>query len=178
MIEIVGLAHRSFIFPADQQNTFTYYNDLQQAFNHLPHISLLQCFSDTQYRMRYSTVEMGIYRVRIICDLQVESDPTAWAIRIRPLAAARPMRSEWNLHSLSGYGYFNSESLFFEQGEQTRVDYHLKLNARLPVPLGLRYMPSTVIQRIANSIVNARMTEIADQFIARSVKAYEARTIR
>jgi hypothetical protein len=176
MISITGAAHRSFIFPADLPTTFEYYNDVGRVLHFLPHISILQQYTEHQYRMLYSAAELGIYQVRVICDMQAEPDRQAWALRISPLEGARAAQSEVGMYLLSGYGYFNSESLFFEEGKATRIEYHLKLRANLPIPLGLRLVPRRVTQSIARSITQWRIDEIVAGFIERSIRVFETKT--
>ena len=176
MISITGTAHRSFIFPSDLPTTFEYYNDVGRMFHFLPHISLLQQFAVNQYRMLYNTTELGIYQVRVICDLQAESDRKTWALRFSPLKDAREVQSDAGMYMLTGYGYFNIESLFFEEGKTTRIEYHLKLRANLPIPHGLRLVPRRVTQTIARSITQWRIDEIIAGFIERSVRVFETKT--
>ena len=187
MIKIAGSVHRSFIFPADLPTAFAFYGDMSRSLHYPPHISLLHRYDEHTYRMLYSTTELGIYRVRVICDLQVQLDRAGRALRIRSLDPVTPVKSEAGMYSLSGYGQFESESLFTEEdldaenlpaGQHTCIEYRLKLSAGLPVPLGLRLVPVRVIQGIANSIVDWRMAETAEGFIERSIQAFEARTLK
>ena len=61
---------------------------------------------------------------------------------------------------------------FHPDGDGTRVDYRLRLSAELPKPLGLALMPDGVVERVAERIVNWRMREIADGFVARSLAVF------
>lgn len=173
MIEIAAAAQRSFIFPAGFAAAFEYYADLDNTFSHLPHISLVKQYADGGFRMAFSTTELGIYRVRIYCDLQAEINQAGGVLRMKPLETVKAAKREAGLNSLSAPGNFASQSIFHPQGEQTRIDYTLDLNARLPVPLGLRFMPEKVVEAIARSITQRRFQETVDGFIERSLAAYK-----
>ena len=176
MIEIAGTIHRSFIFPANRADAFKFYSNLEHTLNYLTHISILQSFADLQYRVVYHSSELGIYRVRIFCDIGADLDRDAWAIRIHPLEGITPIRNKAGLYSLSAQGQYTSESLFAEEGNQTRIDYRLQLSASLPVPHGVRFMPSAVLDNIAQSIMNWRIQEIVEGFIERSITIFSRET--
>ena len=134
MIAIAGSVHRSFVFPADRLSAFEFYRNLGQALDFLAHISVLRSYDDLQFRMLYNTTELGIYRIQIFCDIEAEEDRGAWALRIRPLVGIRPVKSKAGLYSSTTQGYYASESFFSTENGQTRIDYHLHMRARLPVP--------------------------------------------
>ncbi len=141
----------------------------------LPHISLIGQLGAEQYRMVYSTVELGIYRVRMVCDIQVMLDEANGILRIAPLQDAPPVKSEITFNSLTAPGYYHSESVFHttdEDEQATRIDYQLQLDANLPIPYGARFMPAGVLNSIARNITNWRIHEIAQGFIARSIEDY------
>jgi hypothetical protein len=52
------------------------------------------------------------------------------------------------------------------------VEYRFHLNAELPVPVGIRFMPEPVLNGIASSITQWRIDEIVDGFIQRSLDSY------
>jgi hypothetical protein len=54
-------------------------------------------------------------------------------------------------------------------GNQTRIDYKLRLQADLPRPLNMRLMPGRAINSIAKTITNRRIQEIASHFISSSI---------
>jgi hypothetical protein len=172
MIKIAGSVHRSFTFPAELPLAFTYYSDLGRILTYLPHISLVRAYAYNQFRMLYNTTELGTYRIRIFCDLQAQLDGKGHALLIKPLDIAPPVEPEAGLRSSMAQGFYSSRSVFRDKGDKTRVEYNLRLWANLPTPLGLRFMPGSVIGRIANNITNWRMREIADGFIERSIDAF------
>jgi len=172
MITVAGSANRSFIFPADLPTAYAYYTDLSRILSYLPHIYIVRTYDDDQLRMCYNTVELGTYKIKIFCDLQADLDAERRALRVRPLAGVSPVKARSGLRSTTAAGHFVSESLFFEEGNQTRIDYRLELRAKLPTPMGLRFVPGTVINGIASSITNRRIKDIADGFIERSIDAF------
>lgn len=172
MITITGSVQRSFQFPGPRSVAFDYYANIRHTLNMLPHISIVRQYASDQFRMMYSTTELGIYRVRMLCDIQVKVDKKAWTLRILPMANPLPIASEVGIYSLSGAGAFTSQSLFQDTGGTTEVAYHFQLGADLPVPFGIRFMPESVLNGIAGGITQWRIDEIVDGFIQRSVDAY------
>ncbi len=177
MIKIAGSIHRSFSFPADKDVAFNYYCDIPRTLSFLRHIELLNRFDDTTYRLVYATSELGIYRVRVFCDIQTEIDRQSWALRIFPFEGISEIRSKSGMYSLSGQGVYTSESIFKEDGAHTEIEYKLKLSATLPVPLGLRFMPTKLINQIAREITKWRMQEIVDGFIERSLSVFQGKPV-
>jgi len=173
MISINGAVKRSFHFPADLSTAFDFFCDIDRILHFLPHISIVNQYAGNGYRMLYHTTELGIYRVNIYCDLVVEINRQKPSINIHPLDPVSPMvRSEVGLYSLISQGYFSSISTFFPERDQTRIEYQLSLSAELPIPLGLRLIPNSIIDGIANNLVQWRINEIADGFIYRSLGAF------
>ena len=171
MINVVGSASRSFVFPADLPMVYAFYGDVGRLLNYLPHISLVRAYEPDRFRLLYSTTELGTYQIRIFADVQTTLDK-GWVIRVHPLDGMPPVKAETGVNSSTAQGYFTSRSAFKEVGDHTRVEYSLQLRAQLPTPLGLRLMPGMVVDRIAASITHMRIREIVDGFIKRSVDAF------
>ena len=148
MINISGSVSRSFIFPSDFDTAFDFYSNLQRTFSFLDHISILEQYSPGEYRMLYHATELGIYHVRVFCDIQTETDRRSGVLQITPLESYPPIASKAGLYSLSSQGIYSSESIFSIQAEGTEIKYKLSMHASLPVPLGLRFMPVGVINEI------------------------------
>jgi hypothetical protein len=173
MIKIVGSARRTFIFPADLPTAYAYYSDVSRVLTYLPYISLVRAYAYDRFRMLYSTTELGIYHVRIFCDLRTTlNGGGGHVIRISPLNGVAPVKSEAGINSITAPGYYSSVSVFHDAGDKTRIDYSITLQAKLPTPLGLRFMPGTVVDGIATSITESRIHEIASGFIERSIDAF------
>jgi hypothetical protein len=173
MVTISGSVQRTYLFPAPLASAFDYFADMSRTLHFLPHISVMQFYGANQFRMQYATTELGIYRVRIICDLETELDYESQRLHIFPLAGAQPISSEAGMYSLTGQGYYASESIFHPHGDQTLLDFRMRLHARLPRPLALRFMPGTVLDAIARNIAQRRIQEIAEGFVERSIRAYQ-----
>ena len=172
MITITGSVHRSFEFPSHSEAAFDFYANARRTLSMLPHISIVRQYCPDQYRMMYDTTELGIYRVRMLCDIQVELDRETSVLRIRPMTDPPPVAIEAGVYSLAGQGFFSSESIFRDTGQSTLVDYRFQLGADLPVPFGIRFMPESVLNGIASSITQWRIDEIVDGFIRRSLDTY------
>lgn len=173
MITISSTAQRTFTFPANRKTAFEYYANLKNTFGFLLHITLINGPKNGNYRLVFSTTEMGIYQVRVYCDLRAELDRQAWVLRMLPAENVQPARREASINSLSGPGYFTSQSVFKDEGGQTSIDYRLDLKASLPIPLGLSMMPEVLLQVIANKITRRRFNETVDGFIEHSLAAYQ-----
>jgi hypothetical protein len=172
MIKISGSTHQTFTFPANLEAAFNYYADLNHTLSILPHIAILERYNQSSYRVMYHTTELGIYRVHIICDLEADTDRKNWVLRVTPRTNQKSVREEAGIYSLTAQGSYTSESRFFAQGSQTQVEYKLRLHATLPVPIGVRLMPDSVLNNIARNITQWRIHEIAGGFIERSIRAY------
>jgi hypothetical protein len=176
MITIAGTTHQTFNFPADVAAASYFYRDFSRILRYLPHIHLVKAYSPDQFRVMYHTMELGVYRVRIYCDLQVRFDEDRQTLHVAPLFNKLPVKSEATVHSLTAQGYFTSQSIFRPRSDHAVVDYQLSLEARLPKPFGLMLMPDKVIEQIASNITDWRIHEIAGGFIKRSVQEYREQT--
>lgn len=172
MIKITGATRQNFSFPADVATASAFYSDFGLILNYLPHIQLVKAYSPNQFRVMYHTIELNVYRVRIICDLQVNYDRSTQTLHVTPLLDKPPVKGEATVQSLTAHGYFASQSIFRANGEHCLVDYRLSLEARLPKPFGLMLMPDRVTQQIAQNITEWRIHEIANGFIKRSIKEF------
>ena len=172
MIYITGSVERSFIFPANRQTAFDFYADMSRVLEMIPHISLMEMYADDKFRMLYSTTELGLYRVRMVCNLQTDLDYENWVLRILPLEGAPTIKNKISMYALSAQGQYSSESIFKPQGDQTEIEYRLRLQAELPVPFGIRFMPNRLLNDIAQGITQWRITEIAEGFIKRSLEVF------
>ncbi len=171
MIKIADSVRRSFLFPADLPMAYAYYGDVGRLLSYLPHICLVRVYGPARFRLLYNTTELGTYHVRIFADVEASLDEE-WLLRVRPLDGVTPVGNKAGFHSSTTQGYFSSQSVFYNKGHQTRIEYNLQLRAALPTPLGLRLMPSAMVSRVAGSITRMRIREIAEGFIERSVAAF------
>lgn len=176
MIKISGEISRSFTFPAPLDIAFNHYRDIQELIAYLPHIEMEHYNAATsQLRTRYSTREMGAYDIDIICDLDFEVDLSNYTLYVTAVDRLPAIRPQVSLNSTLARGYFTCESYFApsESDRETLIDYHISIQAKLPSPKGLRFMPGRVISKIVSGITNGRMKEIADGFIVNSISAFE-----
>jgi hypothetical protein len=173
MIQLAGSAKRSFFFPADFRAAMAFYAKMEQIIKHLPYISLDRIYSDTQFRVRYSSTELTVYNIKLFCNLEMSIDYDNALIKITTLPGKNNIKSKAGLHSSEGTASFISTSRFVSEGDHTRIYYHLKLNANLPKPLAFSLVPEKITNHIAQNIANRRIDEIADGFIASSLQEYQ-----
>ncbi|RMG91925.1 MAG: hypothetical protein D6706_17705 [Chloroflexi bacterium] len=173
MIHITGSIERSFIFPAEPAVALEFYSELTRLAEFLPHIEMLEAFPDNQARMQYESKELGTYTIQLVCDIQSVVDYENQIITIKPSRPKSAIKARRvGLNATIGQGYFSSESRFIDLGDHTRIEYTLALEAKLPRPRSMRFMPGSAINRIAQAITNGRMHEIANGFIEKSIAAF------
>ncbi|MCC6605938.1 MAG: hypothetical protein IT327_22210 [Anaerolineae bacterium] len=174
MINITGSIKRAFVFPAIPETALTYYSDISRVAAFLPHISLVHTYAPNQIRMLYETVELGTYTIQIYSDLECTVDLAAKQLQVYPvkIETAAPIQAETSMRHTTGSGLFAIDTQFFDLGSQTRIEYTIRLKADLERPLGMRLMPKRVVNRIAQSITDGRVREIADGFIKESMDAF------
>ena len=71
MIHLSGTAKRSFLFPSRIHESMEHYSKMEGLFKYLPHITLTQVYSPTQFRVLFSSTELSIYKIQLYCDLEV-----------------------------------------------------------------------------------------------------------
>jgi hypothetical protein len=173
-IVINGSVRRSFIFPGSSQNAIEFFQNYPQIFDLLPHISLVNQNGKNQFRLKYDTIELGLYHVEIFCEVEAKLDPANQTLYFLPAQIDKKVKAQAGLYSLSGQGIYTSQSKFVVHGQDTAVFYQLELSAQLPTPWGLRLMPELIRNRVAASITQHRIVEIADAFIERAIYHFQA----
>lgn len=169
MIKIAAKARFSFMFPADRETAFEFYSDMTRMADYLKHIELVDNLSDSQHRLYYNTVELGTYHIHVYCDVRMALNRDEHTMLIVPVENLPPIETEVTINATTTRGFYSSETLFHEEGDETRVEYTLALEAKPPRPKGMRFMPSRMVDTIANNITNHRMREIAENFIESSI---------
>jgi hypothetical protein len=172
MIPINCTIRRAYFFPADRVTAFDYYSNLARILSFLPHICLVQPYSDYQFRMLYSTLELKAYRIRIFADIEADLEADNWSLRVTPMEGTLRVQPKAGVNWAVAQGHFFSCHQFQDAGEETRVEYELSLHANLPTPLGMRFMPGRTVDKIAENITKSRMQEISDGFVRRSIEAF------
>jgi hypothetical protein len=170
MISIVVSAQRVFTFPADLATTTTYLCDFEQTLKYLPYLRLVKTYARNQYRMLYSVAEAGVYYVAFYCDIRVQFDETTQTLHVTPLAGIAPVPPTATFNSVSGQGYYASRSVFQGAGPHTSVAYEVEIQAQVPKRLELTLIPDAVVKRVVENVVQRRLHEIADAFVARSME--------
>jgi hypothetical protein len=171
MIKVSGSARRSFIFPGELPLAYAFYGDVARLLNYLPHIYMVRAYGPDRFRLLYNTTELGTYHIQIFADVQTTLDK-GWVIRVHPLEGLAPAETKAGINSSTAQGYFSSQSVFRDNGDRTQIEYSLQLQASLPTPTALRFMPSAMVGRIAKSITSMRIREITEGFVERSISAF------
>jgi hypothetical protein len=173
MIRLAGTAKRSFLFPSNLEEAMYHYANMEGLFQYLPHITLVKTYSNTQFRVLYSSTELSIYRIQLYCDLEVRFDRENTRIEVGTLVGKRPIKPKAGMHSSQGMAEFISISEFKPEGDRTRIYYHLALSGGLPTPKAFSLVPGNITNHIAESIAKRRIFEIADGFIAGSLADFQ-----
>lgn len=165
MISIAVSAQRTFTLPADLATTTAYFRDFERTIRDLQYLSLVKTYAQDQYRILYSAAEAGIYHVAFCCDIQVDFDEINQIIRVTPLVGIPPAPPKVTVNSLSGQGYYASQSIFRNAGLNTHVAYEVEIKAQVPKRLELKLVPDQVIKRMIEDRVRHRLQAITDSFI-------------
>lgn len=174
MIKLNGTVQKEFLFPADPLTTFSFFSDLNRVVHYLPHIELVEVYGANQLRVLYSSVELGTYTINAVSDLVCTHDVDQLAIFVQPLKDKPPVEAEATLNTTIGYGYFASAAYLEAAGDDTHIEFHLKIVANLPRPRGMRMMPGRVVNRIAGVMSGSRVSEIAEGFMCNAAQAFAA----
>ncbi len=182
MIKVSGEAERAFSFPADIEKAFVFFSDIPRLIGYLPHITLVSFDPDgRQLRVRYASTELGTYVINIVSDLEYEIDLVNYLLTIRAVDRLPAIKPQTTINSTTARGYFNCRARFFlsDDGneQETHLEYALTMEARLPKPGGLRFMPGRVIAGLVSGITKGRIKEIADGFVENAVRAYREQTL-
>ena len=170
MISIAVAAQRVFTVPADLARTTSFFRDFDHTLDCLaPHLRLVATYARDQYRMLYSVTEAGVYRVAFYCDIQFQFDESGQILRVIPLEGVPPVAPKATLNSLTGQGYYRSRSAFQSAGPHTSITYDVEIQAGVPKRLEWRLIRDAVITRLVEDVVQHRLNEITDTFIARSI---------
>ena len=170
MIHIAVSAQRVFIVPAGLARTTSHFRDFGHTLDYLaPHLRLFATYAGNQYRMLYSVTEAGVYRVAFYCDIQVQFDESSQILSVTPLEGVPPVAPKATLNSLTGQGTYRSRSAFQPAGPHTRITYDVEIEAEVPKRLEWKLIPDAVITRVVEDVVQRRLNEITDTFIARSI---------
>ncbi|HQF70564.1 MAG TPA: hypothetical protein PLH39_04705 [Promineifilum sp.] len=173
MITLNGSIQRHFYFPADPLTTLIYFSELSRVAFLLPHINVIETYTDSQVRIRFQTVELGAYTINIYCDLELTVDVGNNVIYIAPMTDYVPVADEATLNATTGYGFYNSTArLTPAEDDGTNIDYSFQFESKLERPRGLRMMPRRIVDRIAHSISMGRVEEIADGFMVNAAEAF------
>lgn len=169
MITVSGTTRLTFMLPTDVQTAFLFFQDINRIITNLPRIEHIHSHSEQHLRLCYVSRELNTYDVRIYCDVIAEYDAQTYSVRLRPKRVEPVIKASSGLKSTTAYGRYSSESVFYPEGSQTRLEYAIQLQAELPKPWAVKFVPDGVMSAIASNITNVRIKEIADGFINQSI---------
>mgnify|MGYP000854127501 CR=1 FL=1 len=172
MIKLAGGVSLAFRFPAPLPVAFAYYSDLRTVLHYLPHVEVNHVYGDDHFRLYYNSVEFGGYTMHIYCDIRATFEDSLHMIRIVPEESPPEVEERAGINSSTARGTFTSQGLFFDEGQETRIEYEFELYSNLPRPLGMRLMPQRMVNGIASNVARTRMREVAQGFIERSLAAF------
>ncbi|MCB9134611.1 MAG: DUF1997 domain-containing protein [Anaerolineales bacterium] len=176
MIQVAGSVSRSFLFPAPQTVAASYYRDFDRVVAHLSLISMVKKLGDEQFRVAYNSVELGIYQIKIYCDVRTVFDKKNQILFVQTIDDHPKLTTKSGWNSSSAHGAFASQSVFYPEGNQTRIEYKLHLRAEIPPPHGLRFVPTGVLDQIADNITAWRMDSIIDRFVDETIRDFRRRS--
>lgn len=165
MTRIAVTAQRVFTLNADLATTTAYFRDFERTIRNLQNLSLVKTYAQDQYRILYSIVEAGIYRITFYCDIKVQFDAVNHAIRVLPLGGIPPVLPKVTINSMTGQGYYASHSVFQSAGPNTNVKYEVEIKAEVPRRLELKFVPDRVVKRVVEKVVSQRLQATTDTFI-------------
>ncbi len=174
MIEITGSITRTFILPSEPAPALTFFDDITRVIEFTPNISLVHAYSQDQIRTLYESEELGTYKIRIYSDLQIDRNWNDHVLDVYSvkIPAAVPIEPEATNRTTTGFGTFSIQVKLFDLGDQTRIEFTNRLQAKLLRPTGMRLMPKRVVNRIAKGIAESRNRDIADGFIKNAIENY------
>ena len=174
MINIAGNATFSFQFPAPPDEALDFFADVGQLVDCLPYIDLLDSEGAELHRVRYETVEMSAYTIRILCDVRMNVDKANHRLHVAPVTSKPAIPANASMNATEGRGFYENVIRFSPNDEGSKVEMRLKLNADLPRPHSMKLMPRRAVNKIARGITQNRIREIAQTFVEQSIAAYSA----
>jgi hypothetical protein len=169
MIRIAVSDQRAFTLPADLVTTTAYFRDFERTIQGLPHLIMIKTYAPDQYRILYSAAEAGVYLVKFYCDIQVQFDELNHDLRVLPLPGIPPVPPKVTLNSMTGQGYYASQSIFQPAGKNTNVNYEVEIKAEVPKRLELRFLPDHAVKRVIEQLVKQRLQAITDTYFERTI---------
>lgn len=168
MIHIAGRARQSFVLHCPLEAAWQWFNTPVEYFSLLPHIRVVKSYSPRRFRLLYEATELGLYRVRLFCDLAVQADARRRLLGIRPFSSPDgPVPPRSGLRTITSQGVFRSTTAFRADGGNTIIEYDLAIEARFRKPAILAPVPDSVAGEMAAPVVSWHVQEITAEFIRR-----------
>jgi len=177
-ISIAVSVRRTFALPLDLAAARRQFCDFRQALRYLPDIGLVRTHAPDEYRIRYSAIHAGVYRVDLYSDVRAWYDQADDALCVMPLQGIAPVASRVTPASLTGQGDYSSRLSLRAAGARTHASYEVQIKAALPKPVGLKLVPNSAVRLFVERVVRRRIQEITDAFIRRSTEGPPPRKSR
>jgi hypothetical protein len=173
-INIAESARQGFTLAVDLATARAYFRDFQQTLRCLPDLTLVRTYARSQYRIVYSAVHSGVYRVELYSDIEARFDEAEDVLCVTPLKGMPAVVSSATLGSLTGQGDYSSRLILRSAGAYTKAKYEVRIEAALAKPVGLKLIPDTAVRLFIERVVQRRIREITAVFVQRSIAALHA----
>lgn len=133
------------------------------------------------YRLEYSSKEMGVYLVTVICDAFLTLEPDFSELSLVPLDLSKTPFDKFEpvveSQSALALGTFTLKVGFEEEEpEKTIVDYQLSIKTSLKLGGFMVFMPKSLIERLVAPLASDRLKDVVGRFIVDAVTTYRNST--
>lgn len=158
-IDLGGQAVHVFRFGAPVDLAYEYFLDIPAVFQLLPDALDVRAYAPDRYRLTVGATDGHGHSMAAIFDLQAELDPGR-AIRIFPADDGPPVYME----GLVFAGALAAEAVFLDEGPRSSVEYAVDIEMSIPIPGVLRLMPQQFLQRLGETTMEFKMTQMINGF--------------
>jgi len=170
MLHISVSSHRKFEIPCDLARVEAHCSDFGRMLEDLPALRVTRVWGPHQYRIGYSANISGVYQVDLFSDVQAHFDEQTHALVVSPLHGFPPVTAQATLRFLTGQGLYSSQLVLSAREHCTIATYDLTIAADVPKPVRLRLVPDAMARMVVQALVQRRVQEITDLFIARTLR--------
>lgn len=173
MLQISVSSYRVFDIYCDLARVEQHLLDFDRVLEDLPALKVTNVWGPHQYRIAYSAVIAGVYRVELLSDLQVAMDTENHVLAVLPLQGQPPVPARVTMRSLTGQGQYTSTMALQYRQDRTVVTYDVGISASIPKPLRLHLLPDVIARNAVEAVVKRRLDDITNLFILRTVQRLE-----
>jgi hypothetical protein len=169
MLRISVSVHRKFDIPCDLPGVEAHFSDFGRMLEDLPALTVSRVWGPHQYRICYSANIAGVYQVDLFSDVQARFTAESHALVVSPLRGITPVAAQATLQSLTGQGDYSSRLVLSAKEHSTVATYDITIAAEIPKPARLSLLPDAMARMAVQAVVQRRVQELADVFIARTL---------